>query len=243
MAMNVPSTLSYSNYQSSYKSSNVKEKKEEASTSKTAKGNVVSNGEKQLSKAAQKVLQSLRSSKSDMDFMVADYDKGDNAKDILAQSNKEFTVIFSSEELEKMALDEKYYAEKMKGIDGALRMSEEINAQFGFERAFGKAGVDTDGVTMTKFGISFNSDGTTSFFAEIEKSSNKQKEWLEKSMEKKAEEKKANAKINKTKDQDVKRVILQANSKDELIDMIKNINWDTLKDNTKTVGGNFDYSV
>ena len=49
--------------------------------------------------------------------------------------------------------------------DSALRMSDEINAQFGFERAFGKTNAiensaDTD-TKITKFGISFNSDGTT----------------------------------------------------------------------------------
>ena len=51
-------------------------------------------------------------------------------------------------------------------------MSDEINAQFGFERAFGKTNgiensADTD-TKITKFGISFNSDGTTTFFAELE---------------------------------------------------------------------------
>ena len=51
-------------------------------------------------------------------------------------------------------------------------MTDEINAQFGFERAFGKTngGVDAD-TKITKFGISFNSDGTTTFFAQLEKSS------------------------------------------------------------------------
>ena len=44
--------------------------------------------------------------------MVADFENGDNAKDILAQSDKEYTVIFSKEEMEKMASDPKYYAEK-----------------------------------------------------------------------------------------------------------------------------------
>lgn len=52
-------------------------------------------------------------------------------------------------------------------------MSEEINAQFGFERAFGKTteignSIDSD-MKITKFGISFNSDGSTSFFAQLEK--------------------------------------------------------------------------
>lgn len=48
----------------------------------------------------------LRISYSDMDFMVADFDKGDNAKDILSHGTKEVSVIFSSSELEKMASDE-----------------------------------------------------------------------------------------------------------------------------------------
>ena len=143
------------------------------------------------------MLENLRGSRNDMDFMVADFENGDNAKDILAQSDKEYTVIFSKEEMEKMASDPKYYAEKMHSIEGALRMSDEINAQFGFERAFGKTngGVDAD-TKITKFGISFNSDGTTTFFAQLEKSSASQKEYLEKLQEKKAEEKKRQRKRN-----------------------------------------------
>ncbi len=59
-------------------------------------------------------------------------------------------------------------------------MSDEINAQFGFERAFGKTNDNADADTkITKFGISFNSDGTTTFFAQLEKSSASQKEYLE----------------------------------------------------------------
>ncbi len=110
------------------------------------------------------MLENLRGSRNDMDFMVADFENGDNAKDILAQSDKEYTVIFSKEEMEKMASDPKYYAEKMHSIEGVLRMTDEINAQFGFERAFGKTNDNADADTkITKFGISFNSDGTTTF--------------------------------------------------------------------------------
>lgn len=69
--------------------------------------------------------------------------------------------------------------------------ADEINAQFGFERAFGKTNGNADADTkITKFGISFNSDGTTTFFAQLEKSSASQKEYLEKLQEKKAAEKK-----------------------------------------------------
>ena len=54
--------------------------------------------------------------------------------------------------------------------------TDEINAQFGFERAFGKTNDNEDADTkIIKFGISFNSDGTTTFFAQLEKSSASQK--------------------------------------------------------------------
>ena len=190
------------------------------------------------------MLENLRGSRNDMDFMVADFENGDNAKDILAQSDKEYTVIFLKEEMEKMASDPKYYAEKMHSIEGALRMSDEINAQFGFESAFGKTNGNADADTkITKFGISFNSDGTTTFFAQLEKSSASQKEYLEKLQEKKAAEKKEAKKKEQTKQIEVRKTTVQANSKEELLDKIKNIDWDSIKPEENKIGGKFDFSV
>ena len=58
----------------------------------------------------------------------------------------------------------------MHSIEGALRMTDEINAQFGFERAFGKTNDNADADTkITKFGISFNSDVSTTSFEHMEK--------------------------------------------------------------------------
>ena len=112
----------------------------------------------------------------------------------------------------------------MHSIEGALRMSDEINAQFGFERVFGKTNGNADTDTkITKFGISFNSDGTTTFYAELEKSSASQKEYLEKLQEKKT--------------------TVQANSKEELLDKIKNVDWDSIKSEENKIGGRFDFSV
>ena len=109
-------------------------------------------------------------------------------------------------------------------------MTDEINAQFGFERAFGKTNDNADADTkITKFGISFNSDGTTTFFAQLEKSSASQKEYLEKLQEK--------------KDVTVKRTTIQANSKEELLDKIKNIDWDSIKPEENKIGGRFDFSI
>ena len=55
----------------------------------------------------------------------------------------------------------------MHSIEGALRMSDEINAQFGFERVFGKTNDNADTDTkITKYSNSYNSEATTTFFAE-----------------------------------------------------------------------------
>ena len=117
MSMNVSTTTAaYANYQNNYKTGTANKKKETAQTTENTKlkeNTTESIAEKNLSKAAQKMLENLRGSRNDMDFMVADFENGDNAKDILAQSDKEYTVIFSKEEMEKMASDPKYYAEKM----------------------------------------------------------------------------------------------------------------------------------
>ena len=161
MSMNVSTTTAaYASYQNNYKTGTANKKKKQhkqTENTKLKKNTTESIAEKNLSKAAQKMLENLRGSRNDMDFMVADFENGDNAKDILAQSDKEYTVIFSKEEMEKMASDPKYYAEKMHSIEGALRMSDEINAQFGFERTFGKTNGNADADTkITKFGISFN---------------------------------------------------------------------------------------
>ena len=58
---------------------------------------------------------------------------------------------------------------------------------------------------ITKFGISFNSDGTTTFFAQLEKSSASQKEYLEKLQEKKAAEKKEAKKKEQSKQTEVRK--------------------------------------
>ena len=89
-------------------------------------------------------------------------------------------------------------------------MSDEINAQFGFERAFGKTNGNADADTkITKFGISFNSDGTTTFFAQLEKSSASQKEYLEKLQEKKAAEKKEAKKKEQSKMMKIENILLK----------------------------------
>lgn len=137
----------------------------------------------------------------------------------------------------------------MQGIDGAVRMSEEINQKYRFERAFGKE--ETTDTEITKIGIAFHDDGTTSFFAELEKSSVKQRERIEeareeKRVEKKVAEKKAEKELqNYAKSSTyTKRTSVWADSLEELIEKIKAVDWENVKaEKTPENGSRFDYSI
>ncbi len=148
-------------------------------------------GETQLSEKAQTLLKKLRDNYGDMDFFVADFSKGDNVKDILSKAGKEFSVILTVEELEKMASDEKYEKEYMEKVHGARRMSEQINKEYGAASVSGEA---TGRTKVSKIGISINENGTTTFFAERKK-------------------------------QTGQTTMVQADSIEELIERIKEANW------------------
>ncbi len=212
--------------------------------------------ETQLSYKAQALLDKLRKNYDKMDFMVADFDSVDEAQTILSRGTKEVSVLFTREEFEKMASDEKYEEEYMDRVRGALRMSEQINLEFGFNSVSEN---DSDNVEITRVGISFNEDGSTSYFAELEKSSANQKERIEKAREEKRSEKKEDTKkahhdkitdmltgkdSNIHKDSEAKRTVVYANSKDELIEKMKQINWDNIKTvNDYESGSKFNFTV
>ncbi|MCI9173973.1 MAG: hypothetical protein HFH49_03365 [Lachnospiraceae bacterium] len=208
---------------------------------KTQAGYVDKKKESGLSRQAQDVLKQLRSKYKDMDFMVMN--KGDNAKEMLSKGAKEFSVLFSSDELEKMASDEKYMEEKIKGMEGAVRMSKEINQKFGYEQALGAAG--TKDTEITRIGIEFRDDGSTSLFAELEKSSAKQKERIEDARDaKRTENQKNRNDIYSKNDRTVKRATVQANSMEELLEKIKKVNWDDIRaEKVSGVGGKYDFSI
>lgn len=242
--MSMEITNNYSYYTSSYNNAVNSKKQATESKSATQTGSI---GEAGLSQKAQALLEKLRKSYGDMDFMVADFDKGDNAKDILSCGTKEVSVIFSSSELEKMASDEKYEKEYMERVQGALRMSEQINREFGFTSAFGKK---SDNSEISRIGISFNSNGTTSFFAELEKSSARQREHIEKAREEKRAARKEQEKKERLEnryvreDVGVKRTTVQANSLEELLEKIRGVDWDSIKaENRPQSGGRFDFTI
>ena len=205
---------------------------QEAKNSSPIKGS-----ESKLSKKAADLLADLRKTYGDdFDFIVGD--PGDDLHSLAKNSSKEFTVIFSSDELEKMAADEYYAKEKIDSLHNAVRMSKQINEEFCFEGS-SEAGANSR-VQMTRFGVAYHSDGSVTYFAELEKSLAKQKERLEKSNEKRAEEKReADRKENPPVS--AKRVMVEASSPEELIEKIKQIDWsETNTDPIPESGRRFD---
>ena len=190
---------------------------------------VVKSSEYKLSSKAQSFLDNLRKNNSKYDFIVAD--PGDDFKGLVKQSDKEITVVFSSAEIERMASDPKYAAEKMHQVETVERMNEKINEQFGFRSAFGEK--NGEGISLNNITVSFDDDGNMKLFAELEKTSEKQAERIEKNREKRAEEKKEAAekfeeKRAEEKDADklqTKKVEIEANSPEELMEQIGKIDW------------------
>ncbi len=217
-------------------------KVEKKDTSRTEdfedKGSISKTNESKLSSKAQDYLKKLRKQYGDYDFFVGN--STDDLKSLVKSGSREFTVVFSNAELERMAKDEEYARERLHSVEGAVRMSEEINKKYGFERAFGKnKGTDTE---ITRIGIVFNNDGTTTLFAELEKSSAKQRELMEKAREERETEKELKT-YSKNK-ADNKKAFVQANSMQELLEKISSVDWDIIKaEKMPETGNKYDFSI
>ncbi|MBR1634211.1 MAG: hypothetical protein IJ682_04010 [Lachnospiraceae bacterium] len=223
----------------------VQEKPKTAQATKTSESN-----ESKLSEKAQNFLKNLREANDDMDFFVAN--SGDDMEGLFAGSTKEFSVAFSNEELEKMADDEEYANQKLDSVRNAMDMSDRISKQLGLE--------DKD-VSISKIGISMNDDGTMSIFAELEKSSAKQRERIEQAREKRAgEQKEAKEKAAEEKEEvkekdagrigerygrsDVARTTVEASSEEELLEKIAQIDWNKVSENApQNIGAQLDLTV
>lgn len=128
-------------------------------------------------------------------------------------------------------------------------MSEEINQKYGFQHAFGKDGISGTGIN--RISIVFHEDGTTTFFAELEKLSANQRERIEKNREekraeKKEEERKAKKELQNYEKNDTapKHTTIRANSMEELFEKIPAVDWDSVKaENRIQSGGRFDCSI
>lgn len=210
---------------------------------------VAKSSEDKLSSKAKAYLENLRKTYGDYDFIIAD--AGTDRKELLNQSDKEYSVMFSSAELERMASDEDYAAEKMRNVQTIVDMSNRIFEQFNIERAW-EEGAQGDAM-INKLAVSINDDGTMTILAEIEKFSEKKEAYIKKLQDKRSEQEKIEEKLKeKTEDKkvnpykkddeaSVKKTVVKASSEEELIDKITNLNWDKVQG--EKVGAKFDFSI
>lgn len=200
--------------------------KESAPIKKT--NDISGKNEANLSKKAQDFLKNLREKYGDYDFMIGN--STDDLKTLSKTGSKEFSVIFSSAEIERMANDEKYAEEKMQGVAGAVKMAKRVAEEYGFGSASGENGV------INKIGVTVDDSGKMKLFADLEKTTSKQRERIEANREKRAEEKKAADKAKKKNPYEkndkpsVKRARIEADTEEEFIDKLKNLDWSKIED-------------
>ena len=191
-----------------------------------------------LSKAAQNLLKELKKTYSNMDFIVADFETDEEAASLMSRGTAEYSALFTPEELEKMAADEDVKNKNMKILDGAVSKLDEMKT---------KLGDKADDVT--RIGISFGNDGEVSFFAELEKNSEKQRERIEKQREDKKDAAKENGKAEAAEylahgKPTGKRTTVYASTIEELAEKIANVDWNAVKEERQsTTGQRFDFTV
>lgn len=230
----------YGVYQNSYMSSAAKSRNTREAD-KTDKADKAEKKEQvQLSDRAKKLLEELKKNYSNMDFIVADYETDEEASAYLAKGTKEYSVLIEPETLEEMAADEETKAKYTDILDDSVNQLKDIKEQLGDKKD-----------EVTHIGISIGKDGSVSYFADLEKIGERQKEWIEKSRESKKEERtEQEKKAQEQKNQDIaalertKKTRVQADSVEGLLEKIKNVDWDQIKSEEKAMtGGRFDFSI
>ena len=227
----------YGVYQNSYMGNTTQSRstREAEKTEKTEKKEPV-----QLSDWAKKLLEEMKKTYSNMDFIVADYETDEEAAAYLSRGTKEFSTLIDPDTLEAMAADEEVTAKYTGILDDAVGQLKDIKEKLG-----------DDNEDVTRVGISIDKNGQVSYFAELEKSGERQKEWIEKTREAKKEERaEQEKKAQEQKDQDIaaqgrtKKTLVQAGSVEELLEKIKNVDWNQIRSEEKPVtGGKFDFSI
>ena len=173
--------------------------------------------EQKLSPKAQGYLDSLREKYGDYNFVVSN--DMDTSKTL--GSDKEYSVMFTTEELEKMAADEEYAGKVMGQVGEAVDMLKNIS-----EKDLG------EGVQFSQLSVSFDSEGNMKLYAQLEKLTEQQQQRLEEAKEKRAEQQKE-SQADKEPVEDGMPVVfksadIEAANEEELLTKIFGIKWDEI---------------
>lgn len=241
---------SYSVYQSSYYENNTAKSKKTKETDKTDKTSKTDkNSQVQLSDRAKKLLEELKKTYGNMDFIVADYESDEEAAQYLSRGTKEYSVLIEPELLEEMAADAETKEKYLGILDEATGKLADMKTQLGDKAD-----------EVTRLGVTIGKDGMMTFFAELEKVSERQKERIEKAKEEKAENKAVSEKekddktvseketeeikSSKTISEKSKKTTVYASSVEELLEKIQNVDWSQVKAaEVPVTGSKFDCTI
>ena len=162
-------------------------------------------GNPKLSEKAAKYYEELKRKYSNMDFLLVSEDQKEKARaqaGSYANASK-MVVLIDEDKIERMAEDENY-----------RRQYEAVIANAGSGIAQMKSSLEASGTKVKGYGMQVNDGGTATYFAVLQKSSDAQKERIEKKREKAAEKKKAEAKRAQKEAQE-KRIKDGKNQRDE----------------------------
>lgn len=197
-----------------------------------------------LSDKAKKLLEELQKTYGNMDFIIADYDSEEEAQQYLSRGRKEYSVLIDPETLEEMANDSATKEKYLSILSDATKELDGIKDE-----------LKEDGANVKSIGISIDKDGKVSYFAELERMGERQREHIEQTREnRRAEEKEAEERAAK-KEEEARRgqphiphvtqkVSLKADSAQDLLKQIKAVDWTTVKpEEQQRRGGRFDFSI
>lgn len=225
-----------------YNSTTQSRKAEKADDKKTNDTKKTTNNSVQLSDKAKALLQELKKTYNNADFYVAEYETEEEAAEYLSRGSKDFSVLIDPEELERMANDEDVKKQNLSLLDESLGKLTEMKEELK------ETGREDEVVTL---GVTIGKDGNVSYFAELEKAGERQKEFVDKIREdkkeaaKEAEAEKAGKAQDKYNYEHSKRATVKADSVEDLLEQIKNFNWDNVKEETSIPmpGRNLDFTV
>jgi hypothetical protein len=203
--------------------------------------------EEGLSDKAKDLLGKLREQYGDYGFAVAG--SSEEFSGMRGVGDKEYTVIFTADELEKMAEDEDYAAEQLKQVESLIDMTKNLENDEEFQAKLDE--LAEKGYILQNLSISMNSEGGVDIFAELAKVSEKQAERIE---EKRAENKAQDKADRKKEEQEAiakkfeapavpKKGIIKASSMEDLINTIKGLDDKGLETIVSKPGDRFDLSV
>lgn len=214
-------------------------KTDDKKTNDTKKAN---NNSVQLSDKAKALLQELKKTYNNADFYVAEYESEEEASEYMSRGSKDYSVLIDPEELERMANDEDVKKQNLSLLDESLGKLSEMKEELK------KTGREDEIVSL---GVNIGKDGKVSYFAELEKAGERQKEFVDKIREdkkeaaKEAEAEKAAKGKDKYNYEHSKRATVSSDNVEDLLEQIKNFNWDNVKEETTIPmpGRNFDFTI